>query len=337
MALKNILCCLIIDLNGESMKLSIVVPVYNVETTLENCLESIVSQTYRDIEIIIIDDGSFDKSTGISDSYANNCENVIVIHQRNSGVSAARNKGLSCVTGDFITFVDSDDTIDIDMYEVLISSFEADTDVVHCSYKRIENGKTKNVGGSGEILIQNREEAIEYFLLGKRFTGSLWNKIVRKSIIEFIRFNETLVNNEDFLFFFQILNNAQTMKFIDICKYNYIVRQESATNTLNEVKKIKDSLYVCQYMYVHLKNQHLKQIAFNRLVSTESFLYQNFLKHKSCEKKVVRKRLKEYKKQSELLSKRNKTILVGLLYMPHLYCAVHDIYGMIRKPNWDVN
>ena len=77
------------------MKLSIIVPVYNVETTLVNCLESIVSQTYRDIEIILIDDGSFDQSTGIGDSYANNCENVIVIQQRNSGVSAARNKGLS--------------------------------------------------------------------------------------------------------------------------------------------------------------------------------------------------------------------------------------------------
>ena len=106
MALKNILCCLIIDINGESMKLSIIVPVYNVETTLVNCLESIVSQTYRDIEIILIDDGSFDQSTGIGDSYANNCENVIVIHQRNSGVSSARNKGLFCATGDFITFVE---------------------------------------------------------------------------------------------------------------------------------------------------------------------------------------------------------------------------------------
>ncbi len=328
---------MIIDINGESMKLSVVVPVYNVESTLENCIESIVSQTYQDIEIIIIDDGSLDKSSCISDSYANSFNNVIVIHQRNSGVSSARNKGLSRATGDLITFVDSDDTIDADMYEVLISYLDVDTDIVHCSYKRIENGETKEICGSGEVLVQNREEAIEYFLLGKRFTGSLWNKIIRKTIIGLCRFNETLVNNEDFLFFFQILNNSQTIKFVDVCKYNYIVRQESATNTVNEIKKLKDSLFVCQYMYEHLNDENLKQIAFNRLVSTESFLYQSLLKQKSREKEDVRKRLKEYKILSGQLNKRNKTILFGLLYMPHIYCAVRDIYGIIRKPNWDVN
>ena len=324
-------------MNGESMKLSIIVPVYNVEKTLGNCVESIISQTYQDIEIILIDDGSFDNSTKISDSYTKIYDNVIIIHQRNNGVSSARNKGLGCVSGDLITFVDSDDTLDIDMYELLVSGFESGTDVVHCSYKRIENGETKNIGGSGEIMIQNREEAIEYFLRGKRFTGSLWNKIIRRPIIDLCRFNETLVNNEDLLFFFQILNNSQTIKFIDTCKYNYIVRQESATNTVNEVKKLNDSLYVCQYMYEHSYDENLKQIAFNRLVSTETFLYQILIKHRSREKEVVRKYLKEHEKQSEQLSKRNKIILFGLLYIPHIYCAVRNIFDKIRKPNWDVN
>lgn len=328
---------MVIDINGESMILSIVVPVYNVEATLENCVRSIVSQTYQDIEIIIVDDGSFDKSAILCDLYANMFDNIIVIHQKNGGVSSARNKGLRCITGDLITFVDSDDTLDVDMYDTLVSFFEADTDIVHCSYKRIENDETKNIGGSGEVLIQNRDEAIEYFLLGKRFTGSLWNKIIRKSKIDLLSFNEKLVNNEDFLFFFQVLINSQTIKFIDVCKYNYIVRQESATNTVNETKKIKDSIYVSQYMYENLNEKNLKQIAFNRLVSTESFLYQILLKTKLHETEDVRKHLKEYQKQSEKLNKRNRLVLAGLIYAPHIYCGVYSIYDKIRKPNWDVN
>lgn len=322
----------------ESLKISIIVPVYNVEEELESCLQSIVSQQYKNIEIVLTDDGTCDRSACICDFFAEEYDSVIVIHKQNGGVSSARNRGLDLASGELITFVDSDDTIDSDMYEVLMSFLDENTDIVHCSYKRIQDAETKNIGGSGEVLVQSSSEAMEFFLLGKRFTGSLWNKLFRKTIIKSCRLDESLVNNEDFLFCFQLFSNARNITFVDVCKYNYLVRMKSATNTVNELRKINDSTYVCRYMYENVTDEYLKQIAFNRLMATDLMLYHCLLKNQISQKRTeVNERLKKYKKEFSRLSKRNKIILISLLYIPHIYCGVYGIYDKIRKPNWDVN
>lgn len=327
-----------ISICGENMKLSVIAPVYNVADALENCIQSLVSQHYRNVEILLADDGSPDGSAEICDRFAADYNSIVVIHKPNGGVSSARNSGLDMATGDLITFVDSDDTIDADMYEVLISYLDADTDIVHCSYKRIQNGETINVGGSGDVLVQNHKEALEYYLLGRRFNGSLCDKVFRSSVVNDLRFKEDLIINEDVLLGFQLFDNAGQSKYIDICKYNYIIRLESSsTNTVNELRKLTDSRYVCQYMYDHVSEPDLKQIAFNRLVANDLYLYQCLLKNHLPERKEVRQRLQEYNKHSEQLSKRNRTVLAGLLNAPHLYCGVYGIYDKIRKPNWDVN
>lgn len=320
------------------MELSVIVPVYNVENSLEQCIQSVILQSYRFIELFLIDDGSPDNCAEICDRFASIFGNIIVIHKPNGGVSSARNKGLDCATGDLITFVDSDDTIDPDMYATLISYLDSDTDIVHCSYKRIQNGETINIGGSGEVLVQNNSEALEFFLLGKCFTGALWNKVFRSSILHSLRFSEDLVNNEDFLLCFQLFNKSRRSTFIDICKYNYIVRQESATNTINELRKLTDSLFVCQNMYDQLTDPHLKHIAYNRLVSTDLAIYQCLIcNHIKKDRAVVKNRLKQYKKDFSILNKHNRIILFSLLYAPHIYCGLYGIYDKIRKPNWDVN
>ena len=132
--------------------------------------------------------------------------------------------------------------------------------------------------------------------------------------------------------------NSRQSTFIDVCKYNYIVRQESATNTTNEYRKLKDSLLVCRYMYAQLTEDSLKLIAYNRMVTTDLSLYQCIIKnHFRTEKLVVKNRLKRYKDNLDSLSKRNKIILYSLIYMPHIYCGVYGVYDKIRKPNWDVN
>lgn len=320
------------------MKLSVIAPVYNVAGALENSIKSLVSQYYRDVEIILIDDGSPDGSAEICDRFSAAFDDILVIHKPNGGVSSARNRGLDCASGDLITFVDSDDTIDPDMYEVLISYLDDDTDIVHCSYKRIQNGEMNNIGGTGEVLRQNRKEALEYFLAGKKFTGSLWNKIFRTSIIGSSRLNEALINNEDFLLCFQLFSVARNITFVDICKYNYIVRQESATNTVNELRKINDSAYVCRCMYENISDEKLKTIAFNRLVATDLMLYHCLFNYQIRQNRAnIKKRLTEYKNDLKKLNKRNKIILIALLYIPHIYCGLYCIYNKIRKPNWDVN
>lgn len=321
------------------MKLSVIAPVYNVAAALENCIQSLATQDYKDTEIILIDDGSTDKSGEICDRFANTFDNLLIIHKPNGGVSSARNKGLDCATGDLITFVDSDDTIDPDMYTTLISFLDEDTDIVHCSYKRIQNGETINIGGTEDVLVQSNLEALEYYLLGKRFNGSLCDKIVRKRIVASLKFDDKLIINEDVLLGFQFFVKAKQSKYIDVCKYNYIIRQESSsTNTVNELRKLTDSLYVCRYMYEHLTDEYLKQIAFNRLVSNDLLLYQCLMNnHLSQDSKVVKKRLQNYQKDFDKLSKRNRIVLVSLLYIPHVYCRTYGVYDKIRKPNWDVN
>ena len=129
--------------------ISVIVPVYNVENYLDKCIESIVNQTYKNLEIILVDDGSLDSSSKICDEWAVKDNRIKVIHKTNGGVSSARNEGLKNANGDFIAFVDSDDWLELNMYEKLISKQkETNTDIVFSGYNMIIDGKTWNINES---------------------------------------------------------------------------------------------------------------------------------------------------------------------------------------------
>lgn len=116
-------------------QISVIIPVYNVEKFLRRCLKSVINQTMSDLEIILVDDGSNDNSGEICDEYAKNDDRIIVIHKENGGLRSARNKGLDIATGEWITFVDSDDYIDTDMYEMLYSNaIEKEVDICACFF-----------------------------------------------------------------------------------------------------------------------------------------------------------------------------------------------------------
>ena len=168
-----------------NLKLSVIIPIYNNEKFIRDCVDSIINQTYKDIEIILVDDGSTDNTAKICKLLATQYSNIIFIKQENRGVSAARNAGLIKSTGELVTFVDSDDTIDSDMYEVMINALlEHDLDIVHCSYKRIEGTEVTLIGNNtGEISILNRVEGLSCLLSGRLFNGSPCNKIYTRNII----------------------------------------------------------------------------------------------------------------------------------------------------------
>lgn len=134
--------------------ISIIVPVYNVEQYLDDCLISIINQTYKNLEIILIDDGSTDKSGKICDEYAKKDSRIIVIHKENGGVSSARNAGLRIAKGAYIGFVDPDDWIAEDMYEVLYSNAKKyDADVSVCKYKIVKNRRKDNLNAINLIKL----------------------------------------------------------------------------------------------------------------------------------------------------------------------------------------
>lgn len=170
-------------------KVSVIIPVYNVEKFIGKCVESLIQQEYDDIEIILVDDGSPDKSGIIIDELKTRDKRIITIHQKNSGVSAARNSGLAVATGEYITFVDGDDWVEPNYVAYFIQLLELN----HCDIAMNKNNYTEIKSTTNNIsYVIDSEKAIEWIYLGDIFVA-VWNKMYRKS---FLDKNQILFNNE---------------------------------------------------------------------------------------------------------------------------------------------
>ena len=319
------------------MKISVIVPVYNSEKYLVECLESILDQTWKNLEIIVIDDGSTDCSGKICDDFALRDERIKVIHQDNHGVSYSRNVGLKNSTGELISFIDSDDTLDLDMYELLIGFMnEEKADIVHCGYKHIVKDEIRFIHDTKRIYVQNTQEALECFVSGRLFGGGLWTKLFCRDLIEDLSFRENLKINEDILFNFEAFAKAKKTVFVDYAKYNYIAHfGTSAVFRTSDEKKLKDSCSVAQYMYEKLKDGELKDIAAERYIRALSGYYKFCMKSNSSECKRISNKMQEVAKNTKNLG-RNMTITVKLIqFCPILYSIVNNLYTRIRKPQWE--
>ena len=181
--------------------ISVIVPVYNLENYIERCLASIQSQTYSNIEIIVVDDGSIDSSWNVINRIAKEDNRIIPIHKENGGVSSARMLGLANANGEWIGFVDGDDEIEEDMYEVLINNaFEYDADISHCGYKMIFNdGRITSFYDTKVKKIQDNTTGVIDLLEGDLIEPGLWNKLYKKSLFEDIELDTNIKINEDLL------------------------------------------------------------------------------------------------------------------------------------------
>lgn len=214
-----------------SPKISIIVPVYNVEKYLRRCVDSILCQTYENIEIILVNDGATDSSPAICDEYLKKDKRVKVIHKQNGGLSSARNAGLDIATGDFIGFVDSDDFIAEDMYESLLREISGDKlNVANCMYVRYyDSGETSP---SRVVHICDEEvKSIDFFKKLLLHTGdmSVCSKLFPKEVIGNTRFPVGKLN-EDLIFIVEIIEKAEKIKFIGKVGYYYYVREGSISS-----------------------------------------------------------------------------------------------------------
>lgn len=201
--------------------ISVIVPVYNVEPYLRKCLDSIVNQTYRDLEILVIDDGSTDGSGKICDEYAEKDERVKVFHTKNRGLSCVRNLGLDEAKGEWIGFVDSDDWIEPDMYECLLSrAEETGADVVECGVfleyrnRRLENTK--------EDVLLTGTGAVNALLQGK-LSNTVWSKLWNKGCFLGVRFPESRIF-EEYAVTYRLLYSADKVGTIPLSRYHYTQR-----------------------------------------------------------------------------------------------------------------
>lgn len=214
--------------------ISIIVPVYKVENYLERCVDSILSQTYTNLEIILVDDGSPDNCGIMCDKYAAKDERIKVLHLDNGGLSRARNRGLDIASGKFIGFVDSDDYIDKNMYATLYNAIhEYDVDIAATGIIReYENGELKSVIRTpSKLAVYSDEETLREILRFRYVSSSVWSKLYKRSCWEKIRFPEGEIN-EDAKLIFELHDGK---KFVHIAQpmYHYIIRNNSITASLS--------------------------------------------------------------------------------------------------------
>lgn len=256
---------------------SIIIPAYNAERYLERCLDSIVRQTYSQIEIILINDGSTDRSGEICDQYAQKDSRVKVIHQKNSGVSSARNAGLETASGDYIGFVDADDWIEHNMFEILSRHLSKKTvDVVRFNAER--KGELLNsLPFEGEYSGERFQDEVQLPLIGsERFGGMfilgvLWLHIFRREIIEKnrIKFNRDLHRCEDRLFTLTSILYSQNILFIDDILYHYEVNDGSLSNKYDPQRWQQELAYLegLKKVILECKDKNYNNEADKRLLS----------------------------------------------------------------------
>ena len=227
---------------------SIIVPVYNVEKYIHKCLNSILNQSYYNLEVILVDDGSTDKSGEICDEYALLDKRIHIIHKENGGLSSARNAALDIVSGEYIAFVDSDDWIEREMIEKLVEkAIEEEADMVQCGFRYVnEHNDIKGTNSSKGIVISNNESLIDLYFSQKIIDVVVWNKLYKKYLFDNIRMFEGR-NNEDTMIMPEIL--LQVGKFINIDGeyYNYLKREDSIMSNKFSLKKL-DSIFACEYV-----------------------------------------------------------------------------------------
>ncbi len=211
--------------------ISLIVPVYNVRNYLTTCLRSIVEQTYTNLEIILVDDGSTDGSSAICDEYARNDRRVRVIHLPHGGVSAARNAGLEAATGELLGFVDSDDFIDTDMYEYLHGLLvKHDADVAACTYLLEQEGRpSKIINNTGKLYVFSNKEIIRALVKNDLVKNYLWAKLFKRSLFEQLTFPVGRTY-EDVAVLYKVFYKSRKVVLSCVSKYHYMIHlNESIT------------------------------------------------------------------------------------------------------------
>lgn len=219
-----------------SPKISIIVPVYNVENHISKCIESILDQTYDNLEIILVNDGSTDNSLSICNTLKKLDSRIIIINQKNEGTSSARNKGLEAATGKYIGFVDGDDTIEKKMYEILISTvIEYDLKLVECDFIKNTSNEHRNHDNL-DIEIQSIDQAISR--IEKPGFFNVWTKLFDSDLLKNIQFAHGKVH-QDALYVSEVYKKIESLGYINQPLYIYTADNESITRTNYNSKKVE--------------------------------------------------------------------------------------------------
>lgn len=221
------------------MKISIIVPAYNIESYIEKCLNSIINQTYKELEIIVVNDGSTDHTPDIINRIAMIDKRIIVIHKPNGGLSSARNAGLDRTTGDYIGFVDGDDFIAEDMYELLLKNMmNTDSEISICKVQRIYKNHFIKESDSNKQVVLNNVEGLRSLLEGTIIHHYAVDKLYNKRLFETIRYPEGKIF-EDVFTTYKLFAQSKRTVYCDASKYFYVQRANSILRKSFNEKKLE--------------------------------------------------------------------------------------------------
>lgn len=232
-------------------RVSIIVPVYNAAKAIRRCIESILKQDYEDFELILVDDGSKDESPQILDEYAEKDKRVVVVHQPNGGVSAARNKALSLAKGEFLQFLDADDWMTVEATKLLVRTMDANqADMVVADFYRVVGDTVARKGSISTDKVLTRQEYAEFMMESPAdyYYGVLWNKLYRRSIIDMfeVHMDEDLKWCEDFVFNLEYVLHCDRIVALQVPVYYYVKTEGSlvAKNlNLSRIVQMKTSMF----------------------------------------------------------------------------------------------
>ncbi len=228
-----------------SYLISVIVPIFNVEEYISKCLDSIINNTYNNLQIIVIDDGSTDRSSLIVDEYAKRDKRISVIHQKNQGVSIARNVGLSLATGDYICFIDSDDIVSERYFEFLLKAhIQFNADITICNYIRITNLDKDPPFNDSSLTA--RQGTLEEVINDRNKRLYIWGRIFTSSFIYGEKYIPDIKFGEDYLYNLSLYAKRPRVCIIENSLYAYVMRSTSAVHTLGTVK---GEFEFCNYIY----------------------------------------------------------------------------------------
>lgn len=293
--------------------ISVIVPVYNVEKYLRKAVQSIQNQTYKHLEIMLINDGSTDSSGDICDELANSDSRIVVIHKKNGGVSTARNEAQKLAKGNYVIYVDSDDYIHEEMIQSLYEQLIAENaDVSSCSVMNVyQNSQTPQCSDENLYFVYNQEEFLREYLIGQRVQGTLGNKLIRKEITDQLEFPVGKIY-EDAYYHLQLVQVAK--KYVVHTKpyyYYYHRNQSLTTNPYHERDLVYLDVYQKFYDLVQQQYPRIINEAFFRLSYAYFYIFDKMLLESDFEKINQFKLVRDYLKKNAIQIAKNTIFQKG--------------------------
>lgn len=318
---------------------SVIIPVYNIEKYIDACIQSIINQTYKNIEVIIVDDGSTDNSGKLVDIWEAEDKRIKVIHKENKGLSAARNTAMKACTGEYLIFVDGDDMIASDMIETMLKALKRnDTDCVFCQYEII-NANEKEFHSIKEVdddqgFIVDTEEAQLRLLNHIDTVSVIWNGFYKTELIKDLMF-EVGKKNEDVMWRYLAVDKCKTIGYISDRLYGYRMREDSLMHQKFSLKDF-DNLEgtVKRADYIMNRYDDLRDTALTQIVSDCTIYYVKAKKLlKGKEKKEALDIIKFYRKKYPLKFRevmKAKNISKGRKYLVGISCISFPLASYLR-------